>query len=127
VARAPVDEMGSSGERLSPEGMGHVGVNEQTAHAVIERAYDPLSFPIFKLNCRGRSGEKRCNGQQNANGLQCYRISACCQFETKSVATETVSIHRHGMKSDIEQLLILLVEETSRGSEYKHRLKQDNT
>lgn len=47
MARAPVDEMRSSGERLSPEGIGHVGVNEQTAHVVVERAYDLLSFPVL--------------------------------------------------------------------------------
>jgi hypothetical protein len=47
MARTPIEEISSSGERLGPEGKGHSGVNEETAYIVIQGSYDSLSFSIL--------------------------------------------------------------------------------
>jgi hypothetical protein len=47
MARTPIEEISSSGERLGPEGKGHAGVNEETAYTVIQSSYDSLSFSIL--------------------------------------------------------------------------------
>lgn len=39
--------MSRSGERLSPERVGHAGVDKETAHAVVQGAYDTLCFPVL--------------------------------------------------------------------------------
>jgi hypothetical protein len=48
MTRTPIEEVSRGGERLGPEGEGHAGVDEETAHTVVQCAYDPLRFAILR-------------------------------------------------------------------------------
>lgn len=57
MAQTPIEEVSRGGERLGPEGEGHASVDEETAHTVIQCAYDPLRFPIFSGAIGARKAE----------------------------------------------------------------------
>jgi hypothetical protein len=57
MARTPIEEVSHDGERPAQKWEGHADVDEETAHTVVQCAYDPLRFPVLSGDIGARKAE----------------------------------------------------------------------